>query len=257
MTRLRIEPSPFRIRVQLGVHALGQGNVADSTGASLVFVEGRHPEYYFPQADIAWDRLVRGPEAGEVDELGPFRAIKQEGNAVGQLYLDGPVAGLVRLDFKAMDAWFEEEEQLFVHPRDPYVRVDVIESSRQVEVWVAGALVAASSRPRMVTETGLAPRWYLPRADVNLSALAVSETKSSCGYKGQAKWWNFVPEDGETVPNVAWAYERPVHPKLAGLICFFAEKEAVVTTVDGVKVTMPSFDPSMINASLYLVNQEV
>lgn len=101
-----------------------------------------------------------------------------------------------RFDFKSMDAWFEEEEQLFVHARDPYVRVDVIESSRHIEVSVSGVQVAVTDRPRGAS-------------------------------------------------------------KLAGLICFFTEKDAVITSVDGEALVMPEFDPSWINSSLYLDNQIV
>ena len=146
-----------------------------------------------------------------------------------------------------------------MHVRDPYVRVDVIESSRHVEVVINGTLVAATDRPRLVTETGLPGRWYIPRADINLGLLKPSETQSSCGYKGQAKWWNLAVPDQDNVPNVAWGYQRPVPnaSKLASLICFFAEKEAVQTTVDGVELVMPSFEPSWINASLYLENQTI
>ncbi len=284
MPRLRIEPSPYRVRAMLGTGPLGQNTVVDTFTAKLIYLEGRHPEYYVPDEDVDWDKLEAGSgvvldpqgissepsrevtmndgkviDANLATGLGDFQAIRVNGAIVGQRFGDGPAAGLVRFDFKAMDAWFEEEEQLFVHVRDPYVRVDVIESSRHVEVAVNGTLVAKTDRPRLVTETGLPGRWYIPRVDINLGLLEPSETQSSCGYKGQAKWWNLALPGQDVVPNVAWGYQRPVPnaSKLAGLICFFAEKETVETTIDGVELVVPSFDPSWINASLYLENQTI
>ena len=284
MPRLRIEQSPYRVRAMLGTSPLGENTVVDTFDASLVYLEGRHPEYYVPASDVDWDKLAAGsdvivdPEttsrgaapaatmgdgkvidANLASELGAFQTISRDGVIVGQRFVDGPAAGLVRFDFKALDAWFEEEEQLFVHVRDPYVRVDVIESSRHIEVTINGTLVAATDRPRLVTETGLPGRWYIPRADINLGLLQSSDTQSSCGYKGQARWWNLAVPGQDNVPNVAWGYQRPVPnaSKLASLICFFAEKESVQTTVDGAELVMPSFDPSWINASLYLENQTI
>ncbi|MEE9416935.1 MAG: DUF427 domain-containing protein [Acidimicrobiales bacterium] len=274
MTQFRIETSPYRIRATRGAAALGQNTVVDTSAAKMVFLEGRHPEYYVPDADVDWKKLATdtaldastsaatvtngvAADSNTVEGLGAFETIGVDGQIIGQRFTDGPAAGLVRFDFKAMDGWFEEEEQLFVHARDPYVRVDIIEASRRVEVTVGGVLVAATDRPRLVTETGLPGRWYIPRIDINLGLLQPSPTQSSCGYKGQAKWWNVAIEGHDVVANAAWGYQRPVPTasKLASLICFFAEKEAVETTVDGERVEMPAFGPSMINPSLYLQNQ--
>lgn len=278
MTTFRIESSPYRIRARRGAGPLSRNTVFDTTDARMVFVEGRHPEYYVPAEDVDWDRLAGdaavslkdavtessvtegvADDSNIVEGFGSFETIGIDGEFIGQRFTDGPASGLVRFKFKAMDGWFEEEEQLFVHARDPYVRVDVIEASRHVEVTVDGVLVADTHRPRLVTETGLPARWYIPRIDVDLGLLAASPTQSSCGYKGQAKWWNLAVDGHDVVANIAWGYQRPVPnaSKLASLICFFDEKDAVSTTVDGEPFEMPGFELSWINSSLYLENESV
>jgi uncharacterized protein (DUF427 family) len=248
MTTYRIDQTPRRIRAQH--HGL---TVADSLNAQLVYVEGRPPDYHIPVADIDWQVLstVEGkpadsPLGARVAVVGP------SGRRLGHRIIDGAAADLVHLDFDSMSAWFEEDEQIHGRPRDPYRRVDVLESSRRVEVTVAGVSVAATNRPRLVLETGLPGRWYVPRADVQWAPLHGSTTSSYCQYKGSAEWWHFLVNGGETLVDIAWGYERPIPEatKLAGLVCFYAEHEAVRTTVDGESddasgMTTPTASPSL------------
>src|SRR5207237_10723402 len=108
-------------------------------------------------------------------------------------YAESPIAELrdaIRLDFRAMDEWLEEDEPIYVHPRDPYTRVDVLASSRHVQVEVDGVTLADSTSPRILFETNLPPRYYLPLPDVRMELLTPSSTETQCPYKGTATYWS-------------------------------------------------------------------
>ena len=135
-----------------------------------------------------------------------------------------------------MDAWFEEDEQVFTHPRDPYTRVDVLSSSRHVRVEVNGVTIAETAKPTLLFETGLPTRYYLPKSHARMDLLRPSDTVSHCPYKGQAEYWSLRVGD-EVRPDVAWSYRSPFpeSQKIAGLISFYPEK--VDLYVDGVLQT--------------------
>src|SRR5258708_40364071 len=116
-----------------------------------------------------------------------------------------------------MDAWYEEEEQIFEHPRDPYHRVDVVQSSRHIRIEIGDQTVAESRRPRLLFETGLPTRYYLPVEDVRMDLLEPTETTSVCPYKGQASYWRMAGDAGGR--DVAWSYLQPTPegPTIAGL----------------------------------------
>jgi uncharacterized protein (DUF427 family) len=137
-----------------------------------------------------------------------------------------------------MDAWYEEEEQVFVHPRDPYHRVDVLESSRHVRVKVAGEVVAETERPMVLFETGLPPRYYMPPEDVHEKVLVASEKTTQCPYKGTASYYS-VEAGGERVEDLVWYYPEPIPEaaKIEGLLCFFNER--VDLEVDGEQQERP------------------
>jgi uncharacterized protein (DUF427 family) len=137
-----------------------------------------------------------------------------------------------------MDAWFEEDEQVFTHARNPYTRVDILASSRHVRVEIDGVTVAESASPRLLFETGLPVRYYLPRTHVRMDLLELSEGVSHCPYKGQAQSWS-VRLDGRLHENQAWSYPTPLPEsvKVAGLMCFYDEK--VDIHVDGVRQERP------------------
>ncbi len=131
-----------------------------------------------------------------------------------------------------IDAWYEEDEQVFVHPRDPYHRVGILESSRHVKVRVNGEVVAVTERPRVLFETGLPPRYYIPPEDVREETLLDSEKTTRCPYKGAASYYS-VEAGGERVDDLVWYYPDPIPeaPKIRGLLCFFNER--VDLEVDG------------------------
>jgi len=137
-----------------------------------------------------------------------------------------------------MDAWFEEDDEVFVHPRDPYHRVDVLNSSRHVKVSVGGEVVAETRRPRLLFETSLPVRYYIPMLDVRMDLLESSDTISRCPYKGVASYWS-VRLGGTLHADLAWSYRSPIPecPKIENLIAFFNER--VDLDIDEERVQRP------------------
>lgn len=239
--RIRIETSPKRVRAYLGGEA-----VADSIRARLVWESPNYPTYYFPLADVraesleAEDSVVHSPSRGD-GELFTITAGGKRAPGAALRYADSPIddlRDLVRLDWAAMDAWFEEDEEVFTHPRSPYTRVDILPSSRHVRIEVDGVTVAESSRPRLLFETGLPTRYYLPKTDVRLGLLEHTDTSTHCPYKGEAEYWSV--RIGDSVHrDIAWSYPTPLpeSERVAGLVAFYDEKVDVY--VDGVLQDRP------------------
>lgn len=240
----RVEPAPRRVRGYLD-GAL----VFDTIAARYVWEWANYPQYYIPLEDV--DRSLLVDEAHEQQlRFGRSRrhGLRTPGQdrpgsvrVFGEDALTG-VAGTARFDWAALDAWYEEDEQVFVHPRNPYVRVDAVRSRRQVRVEVAGTVLAESDRPVLVFETGLPTRYYLDRADVRLDRLTPSDTRTACPYKGVTTDYWSMPTDGVVADahrDLAWSYQFPTAALLpiAGLVAFYDEKVDVV--VDGVAQTRP------------------
>jgi uncharacterized protein (DUF427 family) len=137
-----------------------------------------------------------------------------------------------------MDEWYEEEVQVFVHPRDPYHRIDVLQSSRHVRVEVNGEVVAETQRPMVLFETGLPPRYYIPEEDIRMELLEESEETTRCPYKGVASYYSVEVGD-ERVEDLVWYYPEPIPEaaRIKGLLCFFNEK--VDLEVDGEEQERP------------------
>jgi uncharacterized protein (DUF427 family) len=132
-----------------------------------------------------------------------------------------------------MDAWFEEDEQVFTHVRSPYTRVDILPTSREVVVTLGGVELARSTHAQALFETGLPARWYVPRVDVRMDLLVPSDTVTHCPYKGRAEHLSARVDGGTVVPDVAWSYPTPLpeSERIAGLVAFYDQRVAV--TVDG------------------------
>ena len=143
------------------------------------------------------------------------------------------------LEWDAMDAWFEEDEEVYVHPRSPYSRIDILPSSRSVRVEVDDVVLAESTRAMVLHETGLPPRWYLPKFDVRMDLLSPTQTRTACPYKGFAEYWSARIGD-RVVEDVAWSYRTPLpeSERIAGLVCFYNER--VDLFVDGVAIDRPT-----------------
>jgi len=233
-----VEPVPRRVRAFVGAT-----QVLDTTSARYVWEWPAYPQYYVPLEDVTPGLLVdEGVE--EVRVPGPARlhGLAVDGrNRPGAAWLQtsGELAGTVRFDWGALDAWFEEDEQVFVHPRSPYSRTDALRSSRTVRVEIDGGLLAESSSPVMVFETGLPTRYYLPRTDVCWERLVPTDTVTECPYKGRTGgYWSARVGEAEH-RDVAWAYDFPTRQLLpiAGLVAFYNEK--VDLFLDGERLDRP------------------
>jgi uncharacterized protein (DUF427 family) len=132
-----------------------------------------------------------------------------------------------------MDAWYEEDEEVFVHARDPYKRIDALRSSRHVRVVVGGETVADTGRPMMLFETGMPVRYYIPEEDVRMDLLEPAAAVTGCPYKGTARYWS-ARVRGQVFENIVWTYPDPIPecPGIKGLLCFYGERVDAVY-VDG------------------------
>lgn len=240
--RVRVEQGAKRIRAYLGGEL-----VADTTRPLLVWEKPYYPAYYFPAADVRAELLapdggvVHSPSRGDGDTFTVTAGGKRVERAALRIE-ESPFEELrdtIRIDWHAMDAWLEEDEQVFTHPRDPYTRVDVLASSRHVRVEVDGVTIADSVRPTLVFETGLPTRYYLPKSHVRMDLLRPTQTQSHCPYKGTAEYWS-LEVGSETYPDVAWSYRTPLpeSQKLIGLVAFYDER--VDLYVDGVLQPPPA-----------------
>jgi uncharacterized protein (DUF427 family) len=242
---LQAEESPRRVRVVLGGVSL-----ADSRRCLLLREAGFRPVYYFPPVDVRTELMAPSshrtecPYKGAATYWTPKVGDRAAENGAWS-YPDPPpecaaIKGYVAFEWKKMDQWYEEDEEIFVHPRDPYKRVDVLRSSRHVRVLVAGETVAESSRPWLLFETGHPTRYYLPREDVRMERLEPSATASRCPYKGIAAYWSVRIRDS-LFPDLVWSYQEPIPecPKIKGLFAFFQEREAEFY-VDGEPVAVPT-----------------
>jgi uncharacterized protein (DUF427 family) len=124
-----------------------------------------------------------------------------------------------------MTEWLEEDEPVYIHPRDPYTRIDILASSRHVRVELDGVTLAETRRPTILFETGLSPRYYFPPADVRTELLRPSTRRTGCPYKGTASYWS-VEINGRRHDDLVWTYRTPLpeSQEIAGLVCFYDER---------------------------------
>jgi uncharacterized protein (DUF427 family) len=233
--RVRVEDGQKRVRTYLGGEV-----VADSSRLKLVWEKPYYPVYYFPPQDVRLELLVdtgetyRSPSRGTAT-VATVKAGDSEAAGAARIWADAKIEeidGYVTFRWAAMDNWFEEDEEVFVHARDPYTRIDALPSSRHVRVEVNGVAVADSRRTTILFETGLPARYYFPKTDVRLDLLTPVETSTACPYKGNASYWDVTAGD-ETVPGIAWGYPTPLPESapIAGLVSFYNEKVDIY--VDG------------------------
>jgi uncharacterized protein (DUF427 family) len=195
-----VEVHPRRVRA-----TKGGDTVVDSERVRLVYRTGSLPRFAFPADDV---RVPSEPEPA--------------------------VDGYVTVAWDAVDAWLEEDEEIVVHPRDPYHRIDVLDTSRRVVVRVDGEELAATSGARILFETALPARYYVPRADVRMDRLSPSDVRTGCAYKGFPDHF-----DVGGTPAVAWSYPDPRRDAepVRDRVCFYQERDEVEIEVDGAVVT--------------------
>lgn len=232
-----------RVKVMDGhkrVRAYADGDlVADTVHPVLVWEIPYYPAYYLPLDDVRAELKPTGtvehsPSRGDaqVFDVVTARGVRA---AAARRYADSPIPQLrelIRLDWNSMDEWFEEDEPVYTHPRDPFSRVDILASSRHVRVEVDGVTVAESRAPHILFETGLPPRYYLPLTDVRMDLLRPSSTVTHCPYKGSANYWSLEVND-KLYEDAVWMYRTPLaeSQKVAGLAAFYNER--VDLYVDG------------------------
>jgi uncharacterized protein (DUF427 family) len=235
--RLLWQPFPRRVRA-----LLGSETVLDSTRARLLHESNLLPQLYVPRADLREDLLEESghrthcPFKGDARYWSVRVGDRHAENAVWSYPepLDGArwLKGHAAVYWSSMDAWFDEDEEVTGHVRDPYHRVDVRPTSRHVVVRAGGTEIAESRRAYLLSETGLPNRFYLPPQDVRTELLEPSATHTVCPYKGQAAY-RTLKADGATIEDAAWCYEQPLEEasRVAGHLCFLAD--GIETVVDG------------------------
>lgn len=242
--KILFEPSPRRVRV-----AFNGATIADSTNAHLLF-ETRHlPVYYFPRSDVRMDLLAATahqtfcPYKGKASYWTIRVGDRTSENAVWG-YPDpydevAAIRDFVAFYWDRVDHWYEEDEEIFVHARDPYKRVDVVASSRPVKIILGGETIAETHRARFLFETRLPTRYYIPPEDVRMDLLVPSDTTTACPYKGRARYWSARIGD-RSYPDIVWSYEKPIPecPKIKDLLCFFNEQVDAIL-VDGKEMPRP------------------
>ena len=241
-TLVKIEPCAKRVRVYLGGKI-----VVNSIRSKLVWEVPHYPAYYFPMADvsmnclIASDRTERSSTRGEARYFNVRSGSRLVENAAWH-YPQSSIFGFWGTCVSngiGWITWFEEEEEVFVHPHDPYKRIDLLHSSRHIEVLLDGVKVADTRRPTVLYETGAPIRYYIPKPDVRMDLLEPTDKRTGCAYKGFARYWSLNVGNIKR-ENIAWSYAMPIADcaKIAGLIAFYNEQVELI--VDSVPLERPS-----------------
>jgi uncharacterized protein (DUF427 family) len=196
-----VEPHQRRVRA-----VLGDRTVIDTERAQLVHRRGAPPSYAFPADVVPPELATPEPE----------------------------VPGHVAVSWGSVDAWYEEDVHLTFnrYPKNPYHRVDCLPTSRRLRVEILGVVVVDATDTLGVYETALAPKLYVPKSSIRMDLLSVSGSTSWCSYKGSATWWN-ATVNGESIPEVAWSYEDPLHESwsLRGMLAFDEQRVSVTAEV--------------------------
>jgi uncharacterized protein (DUF427 family) len=227
---LYLEPVPRRIR---GIS--GEVTVIDSRAGRMLHEHGRLPIYLFPRDEVRMDLLEPSEKRTNSENKGEARwwHLRLNGelteNAAWEWHRppDGALqmVGLLGFIWDAVGRWLEEDEEAIVHARDPYHRVDALKTTRLVRISLDGQLLAETTRGRVIFETGLPPRWYVPFDDVRRELLIPSEHRTGCAYKGFASYWS-VRIGERTEENLAWCYHQPRREveQVAGMVAYFNER---------------------------------
>jgi uncharacterized protein (DUF427 family) len=204
---------PFRRRVR----AIKNGEtLIDSERVVLVHRPGRPPVYAFPIGDVRGTARADDPDGKENGTGGRLAVVPEP---------DTP--GYVTVEWDGVDAWFEEDEEVFGHPRNPYHRIDCLHSGRKLRVEAHDATLVDCASTLVVYETALEPRLYVDASYVRMDLLRPSATQTYCPYKGTATYWS-AQIGQEQVADVAWSYEDPL-PESLPLRGFLSFDEARVT----------------------------
>ena len=235
---LYAEPLRRRMRVRFG------GTwIADSENVVLLHEPGRYPVAYFPLDDISPEALAPDKHSTKHRDLGTTSWYSVVGGGETKAraawqHTELPdyaseLRGRVAFAWRAMEAFFEEDERIVGHAADSYHRIDIRRTTRHLVVRAGDQVVADSTAPLVLYESGFAPRWYVPRADVDESALKPVEGQTFCPYKGMASYYAI----GEAV-GAAWSYEDAWQEvgRISGMVSF--EPDKVEVELDGVRMRL-------------------
>lgn len=230
------EPTQRNVKVEFNGEV-----IADTKNGMLMIESAYEMHYYFPEADVRTEFLI---DEGAIDES------KYKGNAtlftvtVGDKTAEAAawtyseakekrpdMHGYYAFNWHKMDAWYEESEEVIGHPRNPYQRVDTIQSDRHVRIEVDSVTVADSNRPVLLFETDLPTRYYIPKDDVKIETTP-TKTHTICPYKGVADYWAFEV-NGKEHQDLIWGYHDPFNEsrQIKDLVAFYDEKVDVY--IDG------------------------
>ena len=193
--RVRVEDGKKRLRVYFGGAV-----VADTTRPLLVWEKPAYPAYYLPEADVRMELLspdggvVHSPSRGDAETF-TVRAGGREAAGAALRYGHSPFEELrdaIRLEWNAMDAWFEEDEQVFTHPRDPYTRVDILPSSRHIRIETGGETIAETTKPTLLFE-------FHGTSQAGVSEHATSVQEIAAEHGGSGFRWATTTEDRATL----------------------------------------------------------
>ncbi|KAL8767163.1 MAG: hypothetical protein Q9209_006254 [Squamulea sp. 1 TL-2023] len=216
----KMEGTPRRVRVLFdGIY------LADSTSAFHVWEHEYYPYFYFPTSGLKVHYVKREP-IGDDDSVslvtyqGPTKT-----DSTTLMFTKGELAGLTRFDFGHMDAWFEEDQPIYQHPKDPYKRIDILPSTRKITVKVHDVVIAESTLNMFLFETMLRTRYYMPKTAINWQYTTPSPTITECPYKGTAEYYNLMV-DGDEIKDAIWWYRHPTRESalIEGMACFYNEK---------------------------------
>lgn len=235
---LYAEPLRRRMRVRFG-----GGWIADSEDVLILHEPGRYPVAYFPRDSIKADALEPdtftsnhkdlGPTSWFIVRAGEHRKARAAWQFSGLPAHARELQGRVAFAWPAMDAFFEEDERIVGHAADSYHRIDIRQTSRRLQVRSGDRVVADSKRPLVLFESGFAPRWYVPRADIEESQLKPVEGQTFCPYKGVASYY-----DIGDAHRAAWGYPNAWTEvaRISGFVSFEPDKVAV--HIDGVQLRL-------------------
>jgi uncharacterized protein (DUF427 family) len=235
---LYVEPLRRRMRVRFG------GTwIVDSEDVLLLFESGRYPVAYFRESDIVPDVLERiehtthhpdlGPTSWFAVRIGEHTAPRGAWQHIALPDHAGALRARIAFAWRAMDAFYEEEERILGHAADPYHRIDIRQTSRKLTVRHRDRVIADTTRALVLYESGFAPRWYVPREDIDESALTPVEHQTFCPYKGICSYY-----DIGDAHLAAWSYRDAYAEvgRISTLVSF--EPDVVQVHLDGTQLRL-------------------
>ena len=236
---LYVERLRRRMRVRFG----GRW-IADSERVLLLFEPGRYPVAYFPETDVSPNVLEQTEQTTQHPDLGPtfWYSVRADGQHIAQRgawqHTGVPahaseLQACVAFAWRAMDAFYEEDERILGHAADPYHRIDIRKTTRHLVVRHRDRIVADTKQPVVLYESGFAPRWYVPRADIDESALTPVKLQTFCPYKGLCCYYSI-----DDARLAAWFYPDayPGVRDISNLVSF--EPDIVSVHLDGKQLNL-------------------